>query len=56
MEANKVILNGATLIDLTEDTAEESDVASGKTFHKANGEKAVGTAAPAYWDGSISIT
>ena len=43
MVANKVILNGETLIDLTQDTANESDVAVGKTFHKSNGEVAVGT-------------
>ena len=44
MAANKVILNGNTHIDLTEDTATESDVAKGKTFHLANGEQATGTA------------
>lgn len=43
MSANKVILNGETLIDLTEDTATESDVIRGKSFHKANGERVVGT-------------
>lgn len=43
MKANKIILDGETLIDLTTDTVTESDVANGKTFHKANGERAVGT-------------
>lgn len=43
MSANKVILNGDVLIDLTEDTTVESDVRQAKTFHKANGEPAVGT-------------
>ena len=43
MQANKVILNGETIIDLTQDTVTETDVASGKTFHKADGTTAVGT-------------
>lgn len=43
MSANKVILNGNVLIDLTEDTVVENGVRQGKTFHKANGEPAVGT-------------
>jgi hypothetical protein len=43
MSANKVILNGDVLIDLTEDTTVESNVRQGKTFHKADGTKAVGT-------------
>lgn len=38
MKANKIILNGDTLIDLTEDTVTETDVVEGKTFHKSNGE------------------
>ena len=40
---NKVIYGGQTLIDLTHDTATESDVVKGKTFHKADGSQAVGT-------------
>ena len=40
---NKIVYNGNTLIDLTSDTAVESDVALGKTFHKANGMLATGT-------------
>jgi hypothetical protein len=43
MAANKVTLNGETLIDLTQDTANESDVAVGKTFHKSNGAIRIGT-------------
>lgn len=43
MAINKVIYNNNTLIDLTSDTAEESDVLVGKTFHKADGSSAVGT-------------
>ncbi len=44
MAVSKVAYDGHTLIDLTQDTAVESDVASGKTFHKADGSIAVGTA------------
>lgn len=45
MANNKVVLaDGTTLIDLTSDTAVAADVASGKTFHLANGAVAVGTA------------
>lgn len=44
MAHNKVIFDGTTLIDLTGDTATASDVASGKTFHLANGNSATGTA------------
>ena len=41
---NKVTANGQTLIDLTTDTAVASDVASGKYFHLASGERVQGTA------------
>lgn len=41
---NKVIYGGNTLIDLTSDTVTAADVASGKTFHLANGAQATGTA------------
>lgn len=44
MKANKIMLNGETILDLTEDTVEEQDVSVGKTFHKADGTKAVGAA------------
>ncbi len=44
MAVKKITFDGHTLIDLTQDTAVESDVASGKTFHKADGTLAVGTA------------
>lgn len=44
LTVNKVIYDGDTLIDLTEDTATVSDVAQGKTFHLASGVQATGTA------------
>lgn len=40
---NKVIYDGNTLIDLTGDTVERADVASGKTFHLPSGEVTTGT-------------
>jgi hypothetical protein len=47
MNANKIELNGEVLLDLTEDTVTEADVAEGKTFHKADGNPATGTASGA---------
>jgi len=44
MAISKVTYDGQTLIDLTSDTAVESDVASGKYFHKADGTRVQGTA------------
>ena len=41
---NKIVFGNNVLIDLTGDTAIESDVAQGKIFHKADGTQAVGTA------------
>lgn len=43
MAKNKIIINGVTQIDLTADTSVESDVASGKTFHLADGTVGTGT-------------
>lgn len=46
MAINKVVFGNETLIDLTTDTADESKVASGYKFHKANGAQATGTYVP----------
>lgn len=40
---NKVIYDGSTLIDITDTTATESDVAQGVVFYKADGTRSVGT-------------
>lgn len=45
MAYNKFIKkDGTVFLDLTADTVTEADVASGKTFHKADGTLAIGTA------------
>ena len=54
MAINKVVYGSETLIDLTEDPAPAADVASGKTFHLANGVQATGTASGGGSDGSFS--
>ena len=43
MARSKIVINGETYIDLTADTVVEADVASGKTFHKADGTVGTGT-------------
>ena len=40
---NKVEYGGSTLIDITDTTATEGDVAAGEVFYKASGQRAVGT-------------
>lgn len=44
MAINKVIYSGSTVMDITDTTATESTVVKGKTFYKANGVRATGTA------------
>lgn len=44
MNANKVILNGATILDLTQDGTREANVGVGVKFHKPSGQQSVGTA------------
>ena len=61
MGVQKVAYDWHTLIDLTQDTAVESDVASGKWFHKANGDRVQGTASgggsgTATFPGNVTIT
>lgn len=46
MNANKIELNGEVILDLTQDTVTEADVAEGKTFHLADGTPATGTQTP----------
>lgn len=40
---NKVVINNETIIDLSNDTVTQSDVAVGKTFHDKSGAKKTGT-------------
>lgn len=44
MAINKVVYGNDVLIDLSNDTAEASDVAQGKTFHLKSGAQGTGTA------------
>ena len=43
MAFSKIILNGTTLMDVTDTTAAASDVNSGATFYNAAGVKTTGT-------------
>ena len=42
-KANKIILNGEVLIDLSEDTVTQAKVEKGIAFHGSNGEEYEGT-------------
>lgn len=46
MAINKVVYGGDTLIDLTSDTVEASDVMAGVSFHSADGVARVGSYVP----------
>lgn len=46
MAVSKVILNGTTLIDVTDTTAEANDVLSPEVFYGADGEQETGTYTP----------
>lgn len=43
MAVSKVILNGTTLMDITDTTAEAADVAEGEYYYGADGVKTAGT-------------
>lgn len=43
---NKVVYGNQTVMDITDTTATEGDVANGAVFYKANGARSVGTATP----------
>lgn len=44
MAINKVVYSGSTVMDITDTTATENSVVKGKTFYKADGTRATGTA------------
>lgn len=46
MSVNKVVLNGETIIDLSNDTVSEDSVVQGYTFHDKDGVAKVGTRNP----------
>lgn len=41
---NKVVYGNTTVMDISDTTAEEADVVSGKTFYKASGARSTGSA------------
>lgn len=53
---NKVTLDGTTLMDISDTTAVASDVAQGKYFYTASGQKATGSSTAIVPTGTKSIT
>ena len=49
MAINKVNYGETTLIDISDTTAESSDVAEGKYFYSANGVRTQGSAPQGLW-------
>lgn len=56
MAINKVIYGDTTLIDISDTTAEQSDVMEGKYFYSAGGAKLQGTATPGVTDVTVDGT
>lgn len=53
---NKVTLDGTTIMDISDTTAVASDVAQGKYFYDASGQKATGSSTAIVPSGTKSIT